>query len=76
MIIEIEKSNFWEHSLSSLQHSHVHLELLLIGRLKTRHFTPDTHMHVHTHTHTKDNLASKSSIFRRGGGEETKSEHV
>jgi len=48
-MMEIEKSNFWEHGLSSLQHSYVHLELLLIGRLKTRQFTPHTHNKIIWH---------------------------
>jgi len=51
MIIEIEQSNFWEHGLSSLQHSYVQLEILLIGRLKTRQFTPHTHKIIWHHNH-------------------------
>jgi hypothetical protein len=51
MIMEIEKSNFWEHGLSSLQHSYVHLEILLIGRLKKRQFTPHKHKIIGHHNH-------------------------
>lgn len=49
--MEIEKYNFWEKGLSSLQHSYVHLELHLIGRLKTRQFTSHKRKIIWYHNH-------------------------
>ena len=57
--METQKSNFWEHGLSSLQHSYVHLELLLMGRLKTRQVTPHKHKIIWHQNH---------KFSREGGG--------
>jgi len=64
--METEKYNFWEQGLSSLQHSYVHLELLLIGRLKTRRFTPHKQNIIwhHNHQFTGKKQKTNQSMFK------------